>query len=84
MKPFSLVGIDGNAFSIMGYTAKAMKEASFSKEEIKKYHDDATSGDYHHLVCVSMQWLDKCNALLGLEDTEEDDWEEDDWEDEEE
>lgn len=78
MKPFSLVGIDGNAFNIMGYTANAMKEASLSREEIKKYQDEATSGDYNHLLRVSMQWLDKCNALLGLEDTEEDDWEDED------
>lgn len=74
MNKFSLVGVNGNAFSIIGYTTDAMKEASFSREEIKKYHDEAISGDYNHLLCVSMQWLDKCNALLGLEDTEEDDW----------
>lgn len=34
MKRYTLVGVDGNAFSIMAYTARAMREAKFSKDEI--------------------------------------------------
>jgi len=60
-KKYSLVGIDGNAFYIMGYVQKAMKESGFDKEEISQYISSATSGDYNNLLCVSMDMIDKCN-----------------------
>ena len=71
MKPFNLVGVDGNAFSVIGYTSNAMKKAGYTQEEIKQYTQSATSSDYNHLLCVSMEWIDKCNAKLGLEDEED-------------
>ena len=74
MKPFSLVGVNGNSLSVMGYTTSAMRKAGFSKE-IDEYYKQATSGDYDHLLSLSVQWIDKCNEALGLED-DEDDWSE--------
>ena len=70
MKPFSLVGVDGNAFSVMGYTARAMKEAGYTQDEINEYRKLATSGDYNNLLALSCEWVDKCNEVLGLEDEE--------------
>ena len=60
-KHYDLVGIDGNAFNVMGYVRRAMKECGFSKDEIEAYTKDATSGDYNHLLVVSMDIIDKCN-----------------------
>ncbi len=60
-KEYDLVGIDGNAYSIMGYVQKAMKEQGFSQEEINSYLDDAKSSDYNHLLAVSMDMIDRCN-----------------------
>ena len=60
-KHYDLVGVDGNAFSIMGYVRSAMKECGFSKDEIETYIKDATSNDYNHLLVVSMDIIDKCN-----------------------
>lgn len=60
-KYYDLVGIDGNAFNVMGYVRRAMKECGFSKDEIEAYTKDATSGDYNHLLVVSMDIIDKCN-----------------------
>lgn len=71
MKPFNLVGVDGNAFSVMGYVSNAMKKAEFTRQEIEEYRQSAMSSDYNHLLCVSMEWIDKCNAKLGLEDEED-------------
>ena len=71
MKPFDLVGIDGNAFSVIGYTSKAMKKAGYSQQEIKQYQQLATSGDYNALLVLSYEWIDKCNEVLGLEYEEE-------------
>ena len=74
MKYFSLLGVDGNAFSIIAYTASAMKKVGF-KDQIKQYTEQATSGDYDHLLSLSVEWIDKCNEALGLQD-DEDDWSE--------
>ncbi len=60
MKPFTLVGVDGNAFSIMGYTDRALRTAglgNLSKEMTEK----ATSGDYSNLICVCDRYIDRCN-----------------------
>lgn len=60
---YDLVGIDGNAFSVMGYVRKAMKEQKFTQEQIEAYQKDAMSGDYNHLLCVSMKAIEDCNKV---------------------
>lgn len=60
-KPYTLIGVDGNAFSVMGYVTRAMREVGFSQAEIKAYREDAMSADYNHLLCVSADMIDKCN-----------------------
>lgn len=35
MEPFSLVGVNGNAFCVMGYVKDAMRKAGFNKNEIE-------------------------------------------------
>ena len=64
MEKFSLVGVDGNAFSIMGYVEQAMKKTGYSKEEREVYRKEAMSGDYNHLVCMSLDQIDECNERL--------------------
>lgn len=53
-----LSGTDGNAFSIMGHAMEAMRKAKCSKEHIDKYYKEATSGDYDHLLRVTMTYCD--------------------------
>ena len=53
-----LSGRDGNAFSILGRVTSALRAAGVSKEEIKKYQDEAMSGNYDHLLGVTMSWVD--------------------------
>lgn len=48
----SLVGIDGNAFNIMGVWSKAARKAGWTKEEIDEVLNEAMSGDYNHLLAV--------------------------------
>ena len=61
---YNLVGIDGNAYSVIGYVIQAMKRERFSKSEIDDYLADARSGDYNHLLSVSAEMIDKCNNKL--------------------
>lgn len=62
---FCLVGVDGNAFAVMGYVRKAMYESGFSVQEIKAYLADAMSSDYDHLLAVSVEMVDKCNERVA-------------------
>ena len=60
---YELVGVDGNAYSVMGYVLRAMKECGMSKEEQSAYQTKATSEDYNNLLCVSVEMIDKCNEI---------------------
>lgn len=64
MEKYCLVGVDGNAFAVMGYVCKAMRETGFTKDEITAYQNEAMSGDYNNLLCVSMEYIDKCNERV--------------------
>jgi hypothetical protein len=52
-----LIGLDGNAFSILGRVRKAMKKAGLPDDIIDDYHTQATSGDYDHLLQTTMSWF---------------------------
>ena len=58
---YTLIGVDGNAFSVMGYVLKAMKREHCKKEEIDAYTKDAMSSDYYHLLSVSHATLEALN-----------------------
>ena len=52
-----IVGEDGNAFFILGRVLGAMRKGGVSKEEIKKYQEEAMSGDYSNLLSVTAQYV---------------------------
>jgi len=53
-----LVGLDGNAYSIMGRAQKAARKAGLTKDQIDEYINEAISGDYNHLLAVTMEYFD--------------------------
>jgi len=53
-----LVGEDGNAFAIMGRVQRALEQAGADEEYIDQYLNKATSGDYDHLLQVTMEYVD--------------------------
>ena len=58
LKPtVKLIGQDGNAFAIMGNVKQALKRAGADKDYIDEYLNEATSGDYNHLLTVSMKYV---------------------------
>ena len=65
---YTVVGVDGNAFSVMGYVRRAMKECHKTKAEIDAYTKDAMSSDYTHLINVSVEVIDKLNEELTGEE----------------
>lgn len=99
MKAFNLVGVDGNAYSIMGYVLNAMKTAyhygsvtsnedchkkQFGADAQTAYQKRAMSGDYSNLLCVSQEMIERVNEFMKLEPAyEEDDEYEDFYDDDE-
>ena len=65
---YSLVGVNGNAYVIMGYTRRAMKNEGFEENDIEQMMADATSGDYDNLIRVCSSWIDAVNEKVGEED----------------
>ena len=53
-----LIGTDGNAFSIMGLVNRAMYRAGLTAEQVTEYMDEATAGDYDHLLQTTMRYVD--------------------------
>ena len=51
-----LVGEDDNAHSILGRVARALRRAGYTQEEISQYREEAMSGDYDHLLQVTISW----------------------------
>ena len=51
-----LIGEDGNAFALMGTVSKALKRGGH-KDLVDKFFDEATSGDYNHLIQTCKKYV---------------------------
>jgi hypothetical protein len=60
-----LVGLDGNAFSILGAFSGAARRQGWTKEEIDAVTKDAMSKDYDHLLATI---ADNCINPAGPND----------------
>lgn len=65
MKAFTLVGVDGNAFAVMGYTARALRRANLD-DKVDEMYEKAQSGDYYHLIAVCQEYIEMANEAMGL------------------
>lgn len=79
-----LVGLDGNAFSIMGAFRRQAQKENWINDEIQSVLDEAMSGDYNHLLCTIMKYCespehdedDVCPDCYGDGEFEEEYWDE--------
>ena len=53
-----LVGQDGNAFFIIGRASGVLRSSGYSQEVITKFQEEASSGDYDHVIQTCMEWFD--------------------------
>ena len=60
---YTLVGINGNAYSVMGYVSACMKREGKTKEQVDVYVKEATAGNYDNLLSVSDSMIESLNAL---------------------
>jgi hypothetical protein len=52
-----IIGVNGNAFNILGICTTAMRKHRLPQSEIDNFMSEATHGDYNHLLCVVMNWF---------------------------
>lgn len=62
-----LVGEDGNAFAILGRVRRELRQAGVSTAELNAFSEEATSGDYNHLLKTVVDWV----TIDGDEDDED-------------
>ena len=58
---YNLVGVDGNAFMVMGYVRRALIESGH-EDKVEEYFAKAKSGNYDNLVAVSLDYIDMANG----------------------
>jgi predicted CoA-binding protein len=51
----NLVGLDGNAWALMGAFSNAARKQGWTKEEIKGVMDECMSSDYDHLLATLIE-----------------------------
>ena len=53
----TLIGLDGNAGSIMDRVVRALRNNDVSKDEVAAFRNEAYSGDYNNLLATVMKWV---------------------------
>lgn len=53
----NIIGVNGNAFNILGICTREMRKHHLPKSEIDKFFDEATKGSYDDLLCTVMKWF---------------------------
>jgi hypothetical protein len=76
-----LVGLDGNAFSLMGAFQRQARREGWSREEIDQVLEECQSGDYDHLLCTLIEVCE--SPEVEVDDDEDGDKDEDEEDDEE-
>jgi hypothetical protein len=56
-KPIVKGPVNGNAFAVMAAVAAALRKAG-QADKVAEYQERATSGDYNHLLAVSMEYVE--------------------------
>jgi hypothetical protein len=64
-----LVGLDGNAFALMGAFQRQARKEGWTKEEIDKVMEECMKGDYDHLLATLM---DHCEDAFHQDEDDDD------------
>ena len=54
---FDPKGPDGNAFVILGKVKRALQSAGASATDCTAFYNEATAGDYEHLLATVRKWV---------------------------
>lgn len=81
-KQYSLIGLDGNIFNILGYTTEVMRQTRFSPKEREDFLNEMTSGkyDYDMIIAHCDEKIHEANKRIceryyvNNEEEEDDEW----------
>lgn len=59
-----LIGLDGNAFILIGAFQRQAKKEGWTEEEIKGVIDECKQGDYNHLLNTLMSYCKNGGGLM--------------------
>ena len=48
---------DGNAYAIIGRCIRVAREANWDEARMERFQNDATSGDYDHVLQTAMKFF---------------------------
>jgi len=68
----NLVGLDGNAFALMGAFRSRAKKEGWDQDEISYVIEKCMSGDYDNLLCVLMNYCDMDSEDITIDRDEDD------------
>ena len=66
----TLIGVDGNAFALIGAFAKEAKRQGWSKEQVEEVTKKAMKGSYDELLCTLMENIEDNFSDSADEDDE--------------
>lgn len=67
-----LVGVDGNAYAIMGVFSRQARREGWTQDEIDQVLEEAQSGDYDHLLSTIMTYCEPQDPIEDEEEQEQD------------
>ena len=74
----TLIGVDGNAFSLMGAFSREARKQGWTNDEITVVTSECMEGDYDHLLRTLMDNIDDCGDEDDDDDYDDDDDDDDD------
>lgn len=69
----TLIGVDGNAFSLMGEFQHQAKKQGWTQEEVDQVLEEAKKGDYDHLILTLYDHIDYSNIIDDEDDEDDED-----------
>jgi hypothetical protein len=60
----TLLGLNGNAFNLLGQFQRAAREQGWPADQIKAVIEEATSADYDHLLCTLIKHTEPTDSGL--------------------
>ena len=60
-----LIGIDGNAFSVIAHVSAGLKEAGATREEVDAFRVEAMGGDYDQVLRAALEWTSSSSEEDG-------------------
>lgn len=71
-----LIGLDGNAFALMGAFQRQARREGWSKDEIDAVINECMSGDYNHLLATLLEHTESDDNDYDFydNDVEDEEW----------